>query len=53
MIGMPLVIALVTLAPGYQAEPPPLTEEQRARIAQLARDTQKEAAHLKALVPVG
>lgn len=50
MIGMPLVVVLVTLAPGQQAEPPPLTEEQREGIAQLAKDTQKEAAHLKALL---
>src|SRR5262249_42017593 len=33
-----------------RAEPPPLTEEQKARISQLANETKKEADRLKTLL---
>src|SRR5262245_56373938 len=49
------VIVVVLVGMGYisaksSAEPPPLTEEQRDKVSRLARETQQEAAHLKALL---
>lgn len=44
---MAVAVVLVSLLLP-NADPPPLTEEQRTRVAKLAAETQKEAARLKA-----
>ena len=50
MFRMPFAFILLTVAAEPVSEPPPLTEEQRARISQLANETQKESARLKVLL---
>lgn len=44
------VIVLLGLATSIQAEPPPLTEDQRAKIGKLANETKQEADRLKTLL---
>src|SRR5262245_64030962 len=49
MTAWPLLVsALMGLGQADRSAPPPLTEKQRARIAELVRSTQKEAAALNA-----
>jgi hypothetical protein len=43
-----LLLAVLGLEPGQPPGPPPLTAEQRAKVASLAAETQKESARLKA-----
>jgi hypothetical protein len=50
MFGMPFAFVLLAVAGEPAPEPPPLTQEQRAHISQLANETQKESARLKALL---
>src|SRR5262245_47953337 len=51
MSGATFVIAaLLALSQDKPPDPPPLTEEQRARLTRLSQDTQKESTRLKALL---
>ena len=44
------LIALLLSAPAVAADPPPLTDEQKARISKLANETKQESDRLKALL---
>jgi hypothetical protein len=51
MAAWPLLVALfLSSDPQDKAAPPPLTDEQRARIQQLVRSTQEESMRLKDLL---
>ena len=51
MTGAPFVLAaLLAVSQDKPPDPPPLTEVQRMRLAQLAHNAQREAARLKALL---
>jgi hypothetical protein len=50
MTAATFLAALLVLAPDQPPAPPPLTEEQRARLTRLAQDAQKESARLKGLL---
>jgi hypothetical protein len=50
MLRAVCLLAVISSAAAVAADPPPLTDEQKARISKLANETKRESERLKALL---